>query len=183
MRRQVRRVRKADGDGLRTGHYAPLTRVERATPKKRVFSDKVARLSRGAVTNGDSRWLRPSREIRRYARQRESRRPSAEAHRTGGYVAFRAWPREIRGHIASAVIIARAFTQIYRTLGTPRRTGLMIGRSWVRAPAPPAQQSAQRVPDQRRCGSQRCLARVLPMRLCHPAAHGRLQRRFVSAPG
>src|ERR1700736_6255696 len=53
---------------------------------------------------------------RRYARQRESRPPSAEAHRTGRYVALRAWPREIRGRIASAVIIAMAFAQVRRTL-------------------------------------------------------------------
>ena len=42
------------------------------------------------------------RNIRRYARQRESRCPSAEGRRTGWSVALRAWPREIRGQIASA---------------------------------------------------------------------------------
>jgi hypothetical protein len=44
MRRHVREVRTADRDNRRTGHYAPPTRVEPATGKKRVF---IARRSPG----------------------------------------------------------------------------------------------------------------------------------------
>ena len=70
----------------------------------------------GKAITESNRVLAYLQNIRRYARQPESQRPSAEARRTEIYVALGPWLREIRGHIASVVIIAMAFAQVRRTL-------------------------------------------------------------------